>query len=440
MKKLFTIILTAATLLCGSNVFAQGKWGADSAECVLHISYYRDYLKQKSYDDAMRNWRVAYKICPASCSYNMLVDGGTLVKDLIRKNARNSEYKKALIDTLMTIYDQRAEYYPKYLVTSLNNKGSDLHNLVKNDSKMLHEGFSGIIDALEEKTKPTIYLYDYSALVELYQTGDVESDELISAYQKYGELLDRIEAKTEAEKEQIAGVKNDLGSLFAQSKVATCDNLLEIFEPRFEADPENPALASTIVRTLNLAEDCAGNDLYLNAVTVMHNAEPSSTSAYALYKLNANQDNVDEAVKYLEEAIAYEDSDVKQDAEYSYQLATYLYKNGRNANAYEAAQRAAKLDSSLEGKAYFLIGMIWGGTRCGGNEITSRANCWVACDYFAKAKAADPSLAEEANAYIGKYSAYFPATADAFMYDLSKGQTFTASCGGMTAVTTVRTR
>ena len=440
MKKLFAILLTTVTLFAGSNVFAQGKWGADSAECVLHISYYRDYLKQKSYDDAMRNWRVAYKLCPVTSSYNLLVDGGTLVKDLIRKNGRNAEYKKALIDTLMNLYDQRAEFYPKYIVTSLNNKGSDLHNLVKNDAQKLHEGFSGIVNALEEKTKPTIYLYDYQALTDLLQTGDAEAETLISAYQRYGELLDKIQPKTEAEKEQIASVKNDLSSLFAQSNVATCDNLIEIFTPRFEAEPENATLASNIVRTMNIAEDCAGNDLYLKAVTVMHNSEPSSTSAYALYKLNANQDNVDEAVKYLQEAIDFEDSDLKQDAEYTYQLATYLFKNGRNAQAYETALRAAKMDDEFEGKSYFLAGMIWGGTRCGGNEITSRANCWVACDYFAKAKAADPSLTEEANSYIGKYSAYFPETADAFMYNLNKGQSFTASCGGMTAVTTVRTR
>ena len=59
---------------------------------------------------------------------------------------------------------------------------------------------------------------------------------------------------------------------------------------------------------------------------------------------------------------------------------------------------------------------------------------------YNKAKAADPSLAEEANRFIGRYSAYFPDTADAFMYNLQKGQSFTAVCGGMTASTTVKTK
>ena len=57
-----------------------------------------------------------------------------------------------------------------------------------------------------------------------------------------------------------------------------------------------------------------------------------------------------------------------------------------------------------------------------------------------KAKAADESLTEEANRYIGQYSVYFPETAEAFMYDLTRGQSYTVVCGGMRATTTVRTR
>jgi hypothetical protein len=35
---------------------------------------------------------------------------------------------------------------------------------------------------------------------------------------------------------------------------------------------------------------------------------------------------------------------------------------------------------------------------------------------------------------------YFPETAEAFMYDITKGQSYTVVCGGMRATTTVRTR
>ena len=57
-----------------------------------------------------------------------------------------------------------------------------------------------------------------------------------------------------------------------------------------------------------------------------------------------------------------------------------------------------------------------------------------------KAKSADAALADAANDMIRQYSAYYPQTAEAFMYDVTDGQSYTVSCGGMRATTTVRTQ
>lgn len=59
---------------------------------------------------------------------------------------------------------------------------------------------------------------------------------------------------------------------------------------------------------------------------------------------------------------------------------------------------------------------------------------------MAKAKDADPSLAEDCNKMMAQYRVYFPQTAEAFMYDLTDGQSYTVSCNGMKANTTVRTQ
>lgn len=84
------------------------------------------------------------------------------------------------------------------------------------------------------------------------------------------------------------------------------------------------------------------------------------------------------------------------------------------------------------------MGTIWGSTSCGSEEPERWGPFWVACDYMNKAKAADSTLAEEANRYIAQYSKYFPQASDAFMYNLVNGNTFVVSCGGMRATTTVR--
>ena len=51
MKKTLLAIAAALMFVSGTNVFAQGKYGADSAECIKYLSYYQEYYKQKNYDD-----------------------------------------------------------------------------------------------------------------------------------------------------------------------------------------------------------------------------------------------------------------------------------------------------------------------------------------------------------------------------------------------------
>ena len=439
MKKIAFAILTLLMVLPGANVSAQGKYGADSANCIIYLSYYKEYFKQKNYDEALPNWRKAYNICPPTANQTMLVDGTTLIRRLIAKNANNAEYKKALIDTLMAIHDARIEFYPKYAATALNNKGIDLNNYIK-DPKVLYDGYNRIIEANQGATKASILLFDLNAAIELFQKGELTAEDVINTYQRNLEIVSNMQAKTEIEAEQNDKVKSDLEGLFITSKVASCENLLALFTPRFEANPNDIAVVSNIVSMLNNTEGCTDNELFLKAVTSMHKMDPSYKSAYFLYRLNSARGNVDEAISYLEQAIAYPESDTVTDGDYYNELAKYCYKNNMKGKAFDAAIKAADLNPAVKGESYMLIGNIWAATSCGGTEIERRAPYWVAVDYYQKAKAADESLTAEANERIGSCSRYFPQTAEAFMYDLTVGQSYTVACGGMRATTTVRTQ
>jgi tetratricopeptide (TPR) repeat protein len=439
MKKL-SLVIAAVAVLLGTNAFAQGKYGADSAECIKYLSYYKEYFKQKNYDESLPSWRKAYKICPPTASQNLLIDGTTLLRRLVTKNAKNPEYKAALLDSLLTIHDVRAQYYPKYAVTSLNNKAVDVSNYLKDDSRRAYDIYTSVIEANGKNTKPTVYIFAFNSALELYNAGKMDAASLISLYQDYMDLIDGTNPAKESDKEQLASVKADLESLFISSKVASCEDLIALFTPRYEANPTDNALVSNIVKIMSITEDCTDNDLYLKAVTSMHKNNPTYTSAYFLYRVNSSHGLKDEAVKYLEEAISYPDCSEAQKGEYNYELATYCFKNGMSAKAFAAAQLAATQNSEYTGKAYFLIANIWGSTVCGGDDVARRAPYWVAVDYLQKAKNADPSLAEEANKLIGSYASYYPQTAEAFMYDVTDGQSYTVSCGGMRATTVVRTQ
>lgn len=441
MRKIAFVVVTAIVMALGGNIAsAQGKYGADSAECIKYLSYYKEYFKSKNYDSALPNWRKAYKLCPPTANQTMLIDGTSLMRRVITKNAANATYRDALIDSLLTLHKVRAEYYPKYKVTALNNMALDMANYYKAEPEKLYAGLKEVIDENKEQTKPSVLLINLNAAIQLYADSKFEADDLINIYQSNMAYLEQAVPADANSKEDIEKVKEDMESLFVSSKVASCEKILEVYGPRYEANPDDIALVSNIVKMMSSADDCIDNDLYLNAVTSLHKNQPSSQSAYFLYRLNSSRGNVDEALAYLEEALASTDLDVKTAADYNYEAATFCVKNGQNAKALSYADKAKDLNPELAGKAYYLIGTIWGSTTCGGDEIAKRSPYWVAVDYMVKARAADESIADDCNRMIATYSKYFPQTAEAFMYNYTDGQAYVVSCGGMRAQTTVRTQ
>ncbi len=443
MKRIVLLISVAAmALFASSTVSAQGKFGPDSAECIKYLSYYTEYYKQKNYDAALPNWRKAYSLCPPTARYSMLSDGTTLLRRVIQANQKDAVYRMKLVDSLMTIYDQRVEFWPKYATSSLNNKALDMYNYLKNDPERLYAGLNEVVSQTKEKTRANIFLFQLNTAIDLYKEGSlaVDPEKIINIYEDAIMYLGMMTPKNDVEARSIAKTVEDVESLFATSQVASCDNLLALFGPRFAADSQNLDLAKNIVKLLGGTEGCTDNDLFLNAINYVHSQEPSSTSAYYLHKLYAGRSDVDNAVKFMEEAIASEESDALTDGKYYYELAAFCFKNGKNAKAVDSANKALELDPSYSGKAYMLIGTIWGSVVCQGNDIEQRAKYWVAVDYMNKAKNADAELAETANEYIRQYASYYPQTAEAFMYDVTDGQSYTVSCGGMRAVTTVRTQ
>lgn len=435
MKKLFAIF--AALTMAVATIPASAQSNLDP-ECIKYLSYYKEYYKQKAYDQAMPSWRKAFEICPSNTRETVYTEGTTLYRFLINKNRNNSVLKESLVDTLLMLHDMRAENYPKSAVTALNNKGLDMITYLQDENKELYAGCSRIIEANGDKTKPQIFLFNLNAAVALYQEGSLGAEDVIELYENSMEKLEKICAEAPTESNQK--VKTDVENIFISSKVADCDNLLALFTPRFEADPNNLELATKIVKMMGTTEGCTDNDLFLHAVTTMHTQNPSYLSAYNLYKLNSSRGEYAKAAAYMEEAIAYPESDAATDAQYHYEFAAYAIKNGKTAKAYEEATKAVELNPEFAAKAYMICATAWGAQSCGGDEIARRAPYWVAVDYLNKAKAADPSLAEEANGLIGQYAKYYPQTADAFMYGLQDGQSYTVACGGMRATTTVRTQ
>ena len=437
MKKVATLILALVAVL---PALAQGKYGSgqDSVDCVVNLSYYREYLKQNDMANAISPWRKAIAKCPASASPNMFIDGCRLMR-WEYSQAKDAARRAEVLDSLLMLYDVRAEAYPKNAVTAMNNKAIDMLNYKwkSDDPKTLFAELKKIVDMAASKSSPMVLANYMQTGVDLYKNGLLEAESLMNTYTDIAGYADA--ALAENADGQMVGAKQDIEEMLGASGVASCDNLVGLFTPRYQANPDDKATLNTIVKLLGNSE-CLDSDLYLSAVEKLHGMEPSANTAYYLYKLYSSRDQNDDAAATLVDAIERCGDDVNKAADYCFELGSFYFKKQQKyADAASAAKKAIDLNPKLAGKCYLLLGTIWASVNCGGNELERRAKYWVAVDYMSKAREADPSLASEADQLAGQYRRYFPQQADAFMYDVQDGQAYTAGCGGLRETTTVRT-
>ena len=434
MKKAAIILLA---LVLSVPAFAQGKFGADSAECIKYLSYYSEYMKQNNIAEATPAWRKAMSLCPPSANQNMLINGQKILRREISLNQKDPVRRQELLDSLLWLHDLRAEVYPKYAITSYNNKAIDIINYYKAEKKKGYDLLKPVVATVGAASSPAVFVNYMQFSVDLYKNGILMPDEVMANYTEIVEYMDQSTAK------DIAPARANVEQLLIDSGVASCDNLIALFTPRYEANPADKALLANMVKML-ATSDCVDTDLYLKAVESLNEVDPSPQSAYYLYKLYSARDDNAAAAKALSGAIDQLDAtnpdDLLRIADYKLELATFTFKKlGRSADAVALAKQVPDVNPNLAGKAYFLIGTVWGSQKCSGNEVEVRAPYWVAVDYMRKAKEADPTLEAEANNLIAQYSRYFPNSADAFMYDVVDGNVYTVNCGGMREATRVRT-
>lgn len=434
MKKIAIILLTLAVAL---PAFAQGRFGKDSAECTKYLSYYQELYKQKNYEEAAPFWRKAFSLCPPTASQNMLIYGQTIIRYEINKNRKDPARYRQLVDTLLMLSDVRAQNYPKYAVKSLDNKAIDVVNYLQSDYETQYKYLTEILDQIKGEAQPVAFVNQMKSAVEMYRNEKIDAEGVMNNYTKISGYLDeKIDSSNDPE---YRSAKQNVESLLIDSGVASCDNLVALYTPRFQANPNDEALLTNMVKMLSKSE-CMNTELFLQSIVALNEINPTASSVYGLYRLYSSRDENTKAAEALERAISLlNPDDVQTKADYIFELATYYFKKcGKAASAVARAKEAAELSEDYKGKANLLIGTIWGAQKCGGDEVSSRAHFWVAVDYLQRA-AADPSVAEEANSLAAQYRRYFPKTEDAFFLDITDGSSYTVSCGGMTERTTVRT-
>jgi len=441
LTRLFLILIVAGISLEGTaqtGVEDGSRFGSgeDSIRCLKNLSLYSEFYKQNNYEDATEPWKTVYKECPKA-SKNIYLHGEKMIKDAI-ENTDDEGKKAKLLDSLMSLYDQRIEYFGQRGFV-IGKKGT---NYLKYAEKTV-DNFQKAYDLLEKSLEIRENNTSVSVLVTymqttrtLYSNGVIEGKKVLD---NYATLLDIFEANLEEKPSSSLherGLKA-INNIFESTEAASCENLVALFKPRLEETPKDKDLLKRIT-SLFEKQNCTETKLYTDATVNLNELNPSSESAYHLAKLFYSKEQFNKSAEYYKQAIELQGNE-KTKAKYYLELAELTFdKLGKKQKARELARKSIEFNPE-NGKPYILIGRMYTESvnECGSDEFEKKTVLWAAVDKFQKAKQVDSSVTEEANSYIKSYKPRFPDKKTIFFQNLELGQSYEIGCW-INETTTVR--
>jgi tetratricopeptide (TPR) repeat protein len=366
--------------------------------------------------------------CPRATK-NIYIDGARMFNDFIAQE-KDPDRKALLMDSLRIIYDQRIKYY-KQRGTVLGRKAIDIlkHYEYRTDPDIQEEAYGYLkesISILKNKSSDAVVFTFMTSSIMLYQNDRLPAQQVIEDYAMVSDILD-YQLSQKSDDSTFIKYKEANDQNFITSGAATCESLLEFFQPSWEEKQNDLNYLRRAVNFLS-SLDCESEPFYAQAAEALYKKEPSAEAAYGLAKLFLTKEEFDKAVVYYQEAIESED-DPEKKAEYLYQLG---YITNAQLNQPQKARTYALEALELKpdwGEPYILIGDAYAGSKdCFTDEFEKSTIYWAAVDKFSKAKSVDSTVAEKADERISTYKKYFPDIETIFFYSLKEGDDYTVGC------------
>lgn len=445
MKKLLlSALFCVGAVSASAQAYLQNpNYGANEAERTENaklLNAFQFSYNLKDYPRASMELKELLQKVPKATE-NLYIRGVDIYRNMFAK-ATSEEQKKIYVDSMMIIFDLRAEHFKDHpkrgLDNILANKALVFNNYASDgDTEKLYKYFEEAIEAgkniIDDEDVQVIGNY-FVHLTEGYASDLITADEYLTQYEKIMEIIEPVN------NEFANKIKLDVETLFAQSGAANCDNIEKIFKPQYEADPNNNDLIKKILALSSRAK-CV-NDFQTELLEKYFKIDPQPTFAVMLAGVYEERKDYAKAMEYMKIAIDNETDPVKK-LSFILRAGGQLLAIERYKDAAEYAKQAIALDPN-SGIAYYLYANALNSgvaTGCGGDAKTYAM--WLIYDAFNQAYQRLPegdAQKENARTAMGQCAANFPKKQDLFMNALEEGQGYTVNCGWVNGRTTVRGR
>ncbi len=428
-------LCVAALFVSMAGLAQTGKYGAtpeDSVACVNNLSLYIEFVKQKSYDDALPGWRKVCEICPKA-SKKAYLNGVKIYRYKIAeaKKKKDSVQIEAYIDTLMSVYDNRVQHFGQKGYV-LGRKATDHLRYRPYDLATANKMYKASMDLRGEKTEAGVISGYYQTLYKLYKKKEIEKAILLEEYLTVSDLIHAAIKYAEKAKNPQKGqkaierynkAKNNLDEMFVQ--IGVCEDIVRIFTQKVEKNPDDFELKKKVLNIMNRRE-CNENVLYTQIAKAVHEQEPSAASAFSIGKTDFAKGKYSSALTYFKQAIELGPESPDLESYYLGAAQTSL-KSDAGPAAFKYAKKALGVNPN-SGKAFLIMAQAIAGSKCGGNEFEIKTVYWLAYDKAEKAKSVDPSIAGAASRLMGSYKKSWPSKEMLFNYGMLDKDIYTVKC------------
>ena len=364
------------------------RYGKDSAECVRNWSVYDEFVKHGALDLAYKPWKYVFENCPL-ITQNIYVHGANIIKYQY-DNETDPEKKAQWVDLLMRVFDQRIQYFGNEGFV-LGRKATTLYQLQPDNTQELFKLTQRSIELTGKDIESSVLSINFLAAVLLERAGELEQLDILDFYLRALDIIEYNLAKDPSDRQFFQHAKTSVQALY--EPYGTCENLIGIFSPRFEAEPSDPILLKRITNLLDNA-GCADTELFFLATKQLHQIAPDAASAFLLGRLENSLQNFDVAIRYFQEAADRYAAEDQANSRDNIFRAYWLMAEISNRQLKQMPQARAHARKALEakpndGRPLLLIGEMYAASarECGQDEFSRKSAYWAAVDKFIQAAA-----------------------------------------------------
>lgn len=420
---------------------------AQDDNCNSNSSISHEAVRAGNFKDAYSPWKAVLEKCPTLRFYTF-TDGYKILKGLMGqvKDRNSADYKK-YFDELMNTHDLRMKYTEEFISNGIKVSSADealgvkavdyIAYAPKIDVNLVYGWLSQSVNAVKGESAAATLFYFLQTSLDKLKIDPSHKEQFIQDYLSASEYTDVAIAAEEKEskKKTLQSIKDNLVALFINSGTADCESLQGIYAPKIEANKKDLAYLKKVIDIMRMMR-CTDSDAYLQAAYYAYKIEPTAEAAAGCAYMAYKKGDIDGAVRFFDEGIGMETDNVKK-AEKAYGAAVILYNAKRLSQARSYCQKAINYNGNY-GAPYILIANLYATSPNWSDEpALNKCTYFAVIDKLQRAKAVDPSVAEEANKMISRYAAHTPEAKDLFMLGYKAGDRITIG-GWIGETTTIR--